>query len=137
MSQRLHHDEIVGGELPAAAFLGQVQVAEHLLPQPPPANDQARSRPAPLRVREPHRPPPRCAAASPAAPARRRPLPPRPAVRAADPGSALLLALIADGGLAIDAADEIQAGVVVAHGGAVVRPDVAQLLHTTDSGGER
>ena len=34
MSQRLHHDEIVGGELPAAAFLGQVQVAEHLLPQP-------------------------------------------------------------------------------------------------------
>ncbi len=32
--QRLHDDLVVGGEVAAAAFLGQVQVAEHLVPDP-------------------------------------------------------------------------------------------------------
>jgi NAD(P) transhydrogenase subunit alpha len=41
---------------------------------------------------------------------------------------ALLGALVTDGGLRIDLADEIQAGVVVTHGGQVVHPAVARLL---------
>jgi H+-translocating NAD(P) transhydrogenase subunit alpha len=42
--------------------------------------------------------------------------------------SALLLHMVADGALRIDTSDEIQAGVVVAHDGAVVHPAVAKLL---------
>jgi NAD(P) transhydrogenase subunit alpha len=42
--------------------------------------------------------------------------------------SALLLHLVRDGALAIDPADEIQAGVLVTHGGAVVHPAVTRLL---------
>jgi len=42
--------------------------------------------------------------------------------------SALLLHLVSEGNLAIDTTDEIQAGVVVAHGGEVVHPAVAKLL---------
>jgi H+-translocating NAD(P) transhydrogenase subunit alpha len=42
--------------------------------------------------------------------------------------SALLLHMTADGALNIDTTDEIQAGVVVAHGGQVVHPAVAKLL---------
>jgi NAD(P) transhydrogenase subunit alpha len=42
--------------------------------------------------------------------------------------SALLLQLVSDGALKIDTTDEIQAGVVVAHGGEVVHPAVAKLL---------
>ena len=42
--------------------------------------------------------------------------------------SALLLSLVAEGALNIDTTDEIQAGVVVAHGGEVVHPAVAKLL---------
>jgi len=42
--------------------------------------------------------------------------------------SALLLHLVTDGSLKIDTTDEIQAGVVVAHGGEVVHPAVAKLL---------
>lgn len=42
--------------------------------------------------------------------------------------AALLGHLIVDGALAIDLTDEIQAGVVVTHGGAVVNPAVARLL---------
>ncbi|HSZ42049.1 MAG TPA: NAD(P) transhydrogenase subunit alpha [Trebonia sp.] len=43
--------------------------------------------------------------------------------------SALLLHMVsADGDLAIDTSDEIQAGVIVAHGGKVVHPAVAKLL---------
>ncbi len=42
--------------------------------------------------------------------------------------SALLLHLVTDGALAIDTTDEIQAGVVVTHGGEVVHPAVAKLL---------
>jgi NAD(P) transhydrogenase subunit alpha len=42
--------------------------------------------------------------------------------------SALLLTLINEGSLNIDTTDEIQAGVVVAHGGEVVHPAVAKLL---------
>ncbi len=44
--------------------------------------------------------------------------------------SALLLHLIRNGELAIDTGDEIQAGVVIAHDGAVVHPGVASLLQT-------
>src|SRR5690348_16943544 len=44
--------------------------------------------------------------------------------------SAMLLHLIKDGALAIDTSDEIQAGVVIAHDGAVVHPDVASLLQS-------
>jgi NAD(P) transhydrogenase subunit alpha len=47
--------------------------------------------------------------------------------------AALLRHLVRDGALAIDLTDEIQAGVVVAHGGAVVHPAVARLL--TDPSG--
>ena len=42
--------------------------------------------------------------------------------------SALLLHLTKDGALAIDTADEIQAGVVIAHDGKVVQESVARLL---------
>ncbi len=42
--------------------------------------------------------------------------------------SAMLLHLIRNGELAIDTSDEIQAGVVIAHDGAVVHPGVASLL---------
>lgn len=42
--------------------------------------------------------------------------------------SALLLTLVSEGALKIDTTDEIQAGVVVAHGGEVVHPAVAKLL---------
>ncbi|HTU73973.1 MAG TPA: NAD(P) transhydrogenase subunit alpha [Trebonia sp.] len=42
--------------------------------------------------------------------------------------SALLLHMVSDGSLAIDTSDEIQAGVVIAHDGAVVHPAVARLL---------
>jgi H+-translocating NAD(P) transhydrogenase subunit alpha len=43
--------------------------------------------------------------------------------------TALLLHLVRDGALAIDLTDEIQAGVVVAHGGRLVHPAIAQLPH--------
>jgi NAD(P) transhydrogenase subunit alpha len=42
--------------------------------------------------------------------------------------SALLLHLVKDGALAIDPADEIQAGVVITHKGAVIHPATAALL---------
>jgi proton-translocating NAD(P)+ transhydrogenase subunit alpha len=42
--------------------------------------------------------------------------------------TALLLHLVKDGALAIDPADEIQAGVVITHDGAVVQPATAALL---------
>jgi H+-translocating NAD(P) transhydrogenase subunit alpha len=42
--------------------------------------------------------------------------------------SALLLHLVKDGALAIDPADEIQAGVVITHDGAVIHPATAALL---------
>jgi NAD(P) transhydrogenase subunit alpha len=42
--------------------------------------------------------------------------------------SALLLHLVDEGALKLDTTDEIQAGVVVAHGGEVVHPAVAKLL---------
>jgi NAD(P) transhydrogenase subunit alpha len=48
--------------------------------------------------------------------------------------SALLLHLVADGALAIDTADEIQAGVVVTHDGQVVHPAVAKLLNPPPNG---
>ena len=44
--------------------------------------------------------------------------------------SALLLHMVRDGALAIDTSDEIQAGVVIAHGGQVVHPAVAKLLES-------
>jgi NAD(P) transhydrogenase subunit alpha len=44
--------------------------------------------------------------------------------------SALLLHMVSDGVLAIDASDEIQAGVVVTHDGKVIHPAVASLLAT-------
>jgi NAD(P) transhydrogenase subunit alpha len=46
--------------------------------------------------------------------------------------SALLLHLAADGALAIDTSDEIQAGVVIAHDGKVVHQGVAALLETIE-----
>jgi proton-translocating NAD(P)+ transhydrogenase subunit alpha len=42
--------------------------------------------------------------------------------------STLLLHMLADGALAIDTSDEIQAGVVITHDGAVVQPATAALL---------
>ena len=42
--------------------------------------------------------------------------------------SALLLSMVSEGTLKIDTTDEIQAGVVVAHGGEVVHPAVTKLL---------
>ena len=47
--------------------------------------------------------------------------------------SAMLLHLTKDGALAIDTSDEIQAGVVIAHDGAVVHPGVASLLQPAQS----
>jgi NAD(P) transhydrogenase subunit alpha len=44
----------------------------------------------------------------------------------------MLLHLIRNGELAIDTGDEIQAGVVIAHDGAVVHPGVAGLLQATE-----
>jgi NAD(P) transhydrogenase subunit alpha len=44
--------------------------------------------------------------------------------------TALLLHMVADGKLAIDTSDEIQAGVVITHGGQVVHPATAALLAT-------
>jgi NAD(P) transhydrogenase subunit alpha len=50
--------------------------------------------------------------------------------------SALLLHMVsADGVLAIDTSDEIQAGVVVAHGGKIVHPAVAKLLAPAEASG--
>lgn len=45
---------------------------------------------------------------------------------------ALLTTLVRDGRIAIDLADEVQAGVVVTHDGAVVHPAVAALLEPTE-----
>jgi H+-translocating NAD(P) transhydrogenase subunit alpha len=42
--------------------------------------------------------------------------------------SSLLLHMVSDGELAIDVSDDIQAGVVIAHGGTVVHPATAALL---------
>jgi NAD(P) transhydrogenase subunit alpha len=49
--------------------------------------------------------------------------------------SALLLHMVADGELAIDTSDEIQAGVVITHGGTVVHPATAAALAADDAGG--
>src|SRR5215471_2643843 len=49
--------------------------------------------------------------------------------------SALLLHMVADGELAIDLSDEIQAGVVITHDGAVVQPATAALLAGDPNGG--
>jgi NAD(P) transhydrogenase subunit alpha len=46
--------------------------------------------------------------------------------------SAMLLHLIRNGELAIDTSDEIQAGVVIAHDGAIVHPGVASLLQPAE-----
>jgi NAD(P) transhydrogenase subunit alpha len=48
--------------------------------------------------------------------------------------TALLLHLVTDGELAIDLSDEIQAGVVITHGGAVVQPATAALLENPTGG---
>ncbi len=48
--------------------------------------------------------------------------------------SALLLHLTADGALAIDTSDEIQAGVVIAHGGKIVNQAVAALVPASSKG---
>ena len=50
--------------------------------------------------------------------------------------SALLLHMVADGALAIDPADEIQAGVVITHDGAVIQPATAALLAEASPGAE-
>jgi NAD(P) transhydrogenase subunit alpha len=47
--------------------------------------------------------------------------------------TALLIHLIADGAIAIDLDDEIQAGVVITHGGVVVHPATAALLRKKES----
>lgn len=47
--------------------------------------------------------------------------------------SALLLQMVSGGTLNIDTSDEIQAGVVVAHGGKIVHPAVAKLLASAGS----
>ena len=49
--------------------------------------------------------------------------------------SALLLHMVADGELAIDLSDEIQAGVVITHDGTVVQPATAALLAEKPTGG--
>jgi H+-translocating NAD(P) transhydrogenase subunit alpha len=46
--------------------------------------------------------------------------------------SSLLLHIVADGELRIDPSDDIQAGVVIAHGGAVIHPATAALLPDTN-----
>jgi NAD(P) transhydrogenase subunit alpha len=43
--------------------------------------------------------------------------------------------MVTDGALVIDPADEVQAGVVVAHDGQVVNPAVAKLLHPAERTG--
>jgi NAD(P) transhydrogenase subunit alpha len=48
--------------------------------------------------------------------------------------SALLLHMTADGALVIDPSDEIQAGVVITHDGAVIQPATAALLAKTQPG---
>ncbi len=48
--------------------------------------------------------------------------------------TALLEYMTKDGALAIDPSDEIQAGVLITHGGRVVRPDVAGLLQPAEEG---
>src|SRR5262249_7505244 len=48
---------------------------------------------------------------------------------------ALPLHMVADGELAIDLTDEIQAGVVITHDGAVVQPATAALLAGDPNGG--
>jgi NAD(P) transhydrogenase subunit alpha len=42
--------------------------------------------------------------------------------------TSLLLHMVADGALAIDPSDDIQAGVVITHGGEVIHPATAALL---------
>ena len=52
--------------------------------------------------------------------------------------TALLLHMLVDGALVVDPTDEIQAGVVVTHGGAVIHPGTARLLGAGQAdGGER
>jgi NAD(P) transhydrogenase subunit alpha len=46
----------------------------------------------------------------------------------------LLLYMVKDGALAIDPTDEIQAGVVITHDGAVIQPATAALLAKTQPG---
>ncbi|HUY49082.1 MAG TPA: NAD(P) transhydrogenase subunit alpha [Streptosporangiaceae bacterium] len=48
--------------------------------------------------------------------------------------SSLLLHMVADGALAIDPSDDIQAGVVITHDGAVIHPATAALLPDTTHG---
>src|SRR6516162_9090026 len=48
--------------------------------------------------------------------------------------SSLLLHMVSDGELAIDTSDDIQAGVVIAHGGTVVQPATAALLADAPEG---
>jgi len=48
--------------------------------------------------------------------------------------SSLLLHMVSDGELAIDVSDDIQAGVVIAHGGKVVHPATAALLAEAPEG---
>ncbi len=47
----------------------------------------------------------------------------------------LLLHMVADGALAIDPADDIQAGVVITYGGSVIHPATAALLADDSAGG--
>lgn len=47
----------------------------------------------------------------------------------------LLLHMVADGALAIDPGDDIQAGVVITHGGSVINPATAALLADQPAGG--
>ena len=49
--------------------------------------------------------------------------------------SSLLLHMVADGALAIDPSDDIQAGVVITHGGSVIHPATAALLADQPAGG--
>ncbi len=49
--------------------------------------------------------------------------------------SSLLLHMVTDGALAIDPADDIQAGVVITHGGTVIHPATAALLADDSAGG--
>jgi NAD(P) transhydrogenase subunit alpha len=49
--------------------------------------------------------------------------------------TALLLHMVADGALAIDPSDDIQAGVVITHAGMVVHPATAALLADRSAGG--
>jgi NAD(P) transhydrogenase subunit alpha len=49
--------------------------------------------------------------------------------------STLLLHMVADGALSIDPTDDIQAGVVITHGGTVIHPATAELLADDSAGG--